>query len=68
MDDAYASIKKSIDIVTAAVEGIYHEYKTSTHVHREVVNALDAELATHRWKKVSVELAKMVWSILKLAI
>ena len=68
VDDAYASIKKNIDIVTAAVEGIYPEYKTSTHVHREVVNALDAELATHRWKKVSVELAKMVWSILKLAI
>lgn len=60
IDDAYASIEKSIDIVSAAVEKIYPEYRSSTYVHREVIEALDAELATERWKRVSHALVEFV--------
>ena len=60
IDDAYASIEKNINIVSAAIEKIYPEYKSSTHVHREVIQALDAELATEKWKRAAHALAEFV--------
>ena len=64
IDDAYASIEKNINIVSAAIEKIYPGYKSSTHVHREVVQVLDAELATEKWKRAAHALAEFVrWLI-----
>lgn len=62
-DDAYTSIEKNIDVVSAAVEKIYPEYKTSTHVHREAIQALDAELATDRWKRAAHAFVEFVWRL-----
>ena len=65
VESVYNSIEKNIDTVTSALELIYPEYKNSTHVHREVVKALDAELTSERWKKVSGELASLAVSIFR---
>ena len=64
IDDAYTSIEKNIDVVSAAVEKIYPEYKTSTHVHREVIQALDAELATEHWKRAAHALFELVMKLI----
>ena len=60
VDDAYASIEKNIDIVSAEIKRIYSEYKSSTHVYREVIQALDAELATEHWKRAAHALFELV--------
>ena len=52
VDDAYKSLKDNIDAVCVAVRRIHPNYLSSTNVHREVVKALDAELASKRWKRV----------------
>ena len=65
VESVYNSIEKNIDTVTSALELIYPEYKNSSHVHREVVKALDAELTSERWKKVSGELVSLAFSIFK---
>lgn len=64
IDDVYASIEKNIKIVSAAIEKIYPEYKSSTHVHREVIQALDAEPATEKWTRAAHAHAEFVrWLI-----
>lgn len=60
IESTYNSIAKTIDIITTSVEGILPDYKSATSVHREAVKALDAELATKRWKRVSYEFIKLV--------
>jgi len=64
VDDAYKSIEREINTVTAAVKKIYPEYKSSTNVSREVIKALDAELASGRWKKASKALVSIILSLL----
>lgn len=61
----YNSIQKNIDIITNAVRMIYPEFKNSTHVHREAVLALDAELASGRWKKVAEAFSRVVFLLIK---
>lgn len=60
VDNAYKSIENNIGIITGAVEKIHPEYKLSTNVNREVIAALDAELAKSQWKKVSKSLLDFV--------
>lgn len=59
-DDAYKSIEHNVDVITAAVKRIHPNYKSATGVHREVVSALDAELASGRWKKVAGVLGRFL--------
>lgn len=65
VDDAYRSIENNVNVITSAVERIHPNYKSATGVHREVVMALDAELASGRWKKVATVLAKYLVSLWK---
>lgn len=60
VDDAYKSIERQINTVTAAVKKIYPEYRSSTNVSREVIKALDAELGSGRWKVVAKELVSII--------
>lgn len=62
---AYRSIEEQINIVTEAAANIYPEYRYSTHVHRETVKALEAEMAKKEWKKVTSEGGKFIWSLYK---
>ncbi len=62
---AYRSIEEQINIVTEAAANIYPEYRYSTHVHREAVRALEAEMAKKEWKKVTIEGGKFIWSLYK---
>lgn len=64
--EAYKSIEKNIDIITKAVKKILPEYLGSTNVSREVWKALDAELATEKWKKVSKDFRQFVFGFLSL--
>ena len=59
-DDAYKSIEHNVDVITAAVKRIHPNYKSAAGVHREVVSALDAELASGRWKKVAGVLGRFL--------
>lgn len=63
VDDAYKSIEHYVNVITATVECIHPNYKSATGVHREVVMALDAELASGRWKKVTKVMAKYLISL-----
>ena len=63
VDEAYNSIKHIIDIVTDTAKSIYPEYRSSTNVHREVLKAVDAELASGRWKRTASSFAKFVLSL-----
>ena len=65
VDDAYKSIKNNVDVITAAVKRIHPNYKSATGVHREVLTALDAELASGRWKRVAKLLAKFLIDLWK---
>ena len=65
IDAAYKSIEQSIGIVTQAVQKILPQYKGSTNVSREVWDALDAELATERWKRVTEGMCKVALSLIK---
>lgn len=65
VESVYESIERSIDTVTATLNKIHPQYKGSTNVYREVVEALDAELASKRWKRVSQGLKDLVMSIMK---
>ena len=63
VDDAYRSIENNVDVITAAVKRIHSNYKSATGVHREVVTALAAELASGRWKRVTKVFAKFLVSL-----
>lgn len=63
VETAYNSIEDIVRVVTEAVKKILPEYKGATSVSREVWNALDAELATQQWKRVSASLMSFVQSI-----
>lgn len=65
VETVYNSIEKNIDTITSALEFIYPEFKNSTRVHREVIKALDAELASARWKKAGKELASLAFALIK---
>lgn len=60
IDSTYESIEKSIDLVTRTLGQIQPEYRSSTRVHREVVKAVNAELSSGRWKKVSYALVQFL--------
>ena len=60
VENAYKSIEKTVDIVTTSLETIHPQYRSSTNVSREVIKALDAELASGRWKRVSEQLFKFI--------
>lgn len=55
-ESVYLSLERSVNAVTSAVKRILPEYKSCTTVHREAIKALDAELATRQWKKVTSSL------------
>ena len=60
LESTYNSIEANVEVVTKSVEKILPNYKNSTNVYREVVKALDAELATSRWKKVASGMIELV--------
>lgn len=60
IENAYKSIEKTVDIVTTSVEAILPQYRSSTNVSREVIKALDAELASGQWKRASDQLFKVI--------
>ncbi len=64
---AYRSIEKQINVITEAASRILPQYWSSTNVHREAVKALEAELASKRWKKVTAEFQTLVGKVLGLA-
>ncbi len=64
-EGVYNSIEKNIDTITLAVKEINPEFRNSTRVHREAVLALDAELASSRWKKATKEFANFAFSLFK---
>lgn len=69
--EIYNSIEQIIDTITAAVKRIEPRYKNSTNVHREVVKAVDSELASGQWKKVATAFAKFaffVWQSLPMKV
>ena len=63
---AYRSIEKILKIVRVAAKKINPEELDGPNVHREITAAIDAELATARWKRISSELAKFVFGLLGL--
>lgn len=66
LDDAYKSIEQQINTVTAAVKKILPCNMQTTNVSREVIKALDAELASDRWKRVSVSFAEFIIKLLSI--
>lgn len=52
-DSMYQFIENIVKIITDSVDRIRPQYRSSTNVHREATGALDAELATKHWKRVS---------------
>ena len=63
---AYRSIEKTVDIITDAASKIIPQERNGVNVHREVIAALDAELATARWRRVSLEFIRFVKDLLGL--
>ena len=64
VESVYKSIEEYIDTVSDSVKKIHPKYRTSTNVFREVTAALDAKLASTRWKCATSEFKKMVNALL----
>ncbi len=67
LESTYNSIESNVDIVTRSLEKIWPTFRNSTNVHREVIKALDAELATANWKKVASGLKVFAMTLLSVS-
>lgn len=63
VETTYNSIEDIVRVITDAVKKILPEFKGATSVSREVWNALDAELATQKWKRVSASVRTLFMSL-----
>lgn len=60
---AYRSIMEQVSIVTEAASRIIPEYRSSTNVHREAIKAIESELATKKWKKMTDAFVRLIKSL-----
>ena len=59
-DTAYRSLAEQVSIVTEAASRIIPEYRSSTNVHREAIKALEAEMASKKWKTMTEAFVRLI--------
>ncbi len=57
---AYRSLAEQVSIVTEAASRIIPEYRSSTNVHREAIKALEAEMASKKWKTMTEAFVRLI--------